>query len=1583
MPTLNPRRIHLSNRSGITLLATMSMIVLFMLLGTAFVMVSARFMRTAKYQAVQIEKGGDNPQTLLRRALMDVVRGQPMGDISAPMRGVDLLSDQYGYGFNAFVEVPNPVAAPGSGQLVTVDVRADSALRHVTIQNIQLSRIYNAYAGRVFTFVSGTAKNISTRVVGYEYLEDPHGTGVDVGRFYILPNWDEINSFNPFANVAVGDRVIINGRPFAGRGAGGLAGSLSTERDEAYLGRSALLPYKFGVDPVTLYDTHLITGVNESYDAPDFQNPFLAYESVDAGGNPIIISSFHHPKHVQHMLNNAPLYGLSAVGDMSPVSLRPGARPSSVDSNYWNPIWSGPEVDNDGDGVADSVWIDLGYPLQTDENGRTYKPLFAFKIIDLDGRLNVNAHGTTWDSQDNRQANPITMLGLADNTVNEFLPRGAGYGPPEISLSAALNPASYQALVASRYGNDGVPGGVNRDEWSWNKLFGHPGGSVGGFYSTAMDVFGRYAMGYPDAFGAGAAPSMFSANAGGVPYTMPSLDVDASFYADEISNSPYEMVLGNNLYTSDSFNINTTADVPFTAKEMERVLRFYDRDSRMLPGRLASILSSTLTVPYGDQLFTHASYEVPALPQSVNDLVDDLVEDNLGMTPTQLQRKVILMQLLSWDVMRGLPMDINRPFGNGVDDDSDGFVDEYGPTNSEQVMERLAEYYDGIADPNPNLNPFNDHDNDGVGSGDVDAYRARELYARNLYVLALAVLSGANGPVNNLMVPTYDINGDGNTDDEDIVAIAQWAINVVDFRDADSICTRFEFDLNPFDGWDTTTNPRVVYGAERPELLIMESFCIHERRTEDLSSEQPNAGETAETVGDNPDEDFDSRLMPRASAFVELYNPWTQDNANQVYPNELYRGSGGIDLDAVAPGGSPVWRLVFVKQTSIGIDPDDPTNTIPANDINRVVYFVDPGISGLGDAKARWTNLGVASIQPGQYAVIGSSGIQRDLGGGTFAYQTPISRRQSATEGDAGTMLLDTTRSITLIPDNNAVVMQKWVPTAGDIVSETRSNVVAIAVNQPRSLGLTEPVAGYNPLDPTGAPAVDVGDGLAYPTPYDTPEDYNSMDSAILETGITQDYNAVYLQRLANPLEAYNPNTNPFLTVDKHWVDLTAFNGVEDDSQDNMIPAPNPNQELRSVERGWKQGGKDPGDMDLVQTNRRQSRNIWQTEPQMCPIVNTPAIVGDDHIFNYPWNETFGLMNQWYQSTGAPADPNTEVVAFPWMAWNNRPFVSSMELTLVPFQRSSKMLDTFTLADEVNDPYTTGQQFGHLINFFSTNQNPNMSINFYRLLDYVEVPSRFVGTETYLNPNHFTGLTITAANPNSHAPLYGLNLPFNYVSRYRNPGKINLNTLAHNEVWRGLMGQPYADGVTINGTSPSGNPTTYGINAISFNNFLTNRTGMEAVTDFANPYRFSETSNFVPEYWDGGGWGDSLVVDGADCGLLRRSQMPTVPFYDVISNFPHSDTSRSAIPRYHARTRLDNLVTTRSSVYAIWITVGNFEVTHESDGSLMLRGELGNETGDIERHRSFYMVDRSIPVAFEPGEDHNVERMIIGENFIE
>ena len=45
--------------------------------------------------------------------------------------------------------------------------------------------------------------------------------------------------------------------------------------------------------------------------------------------------------------------------------------------------------------------------------------------------------------------------------------------------------------------------------------------------------------------------------------------------------------------------------------------------------------------------------------------------------------------------------------------------------------------------------------------------------------------------------------------------------------------------------------------------------------------------------------------------------------------------------------------------------------------------------------------------------------------------------------------------------------------------------------------------------------------------------------------------------------------------------------------------------------------------------------------------------------------------------------------------------------------------------------------------------------------------------------------------------------------------------------------------------------------------------------------------------------------------------------------------------------------------------------------------EKGSDTGEVTRHRAFYIIDRSIPVAFEPGVNHNVDNAILLRRYLE
>jgi hypothetical protein len=116
-----------------------------------------------------------------------------------------------------------------------------------------------------------------------------------------------------------------------------------------------------------------------------------------------------------------------------------------------------------------------------------------------------------------------------------------------------------------------------------------------------------------------------------------------------------------------------------------------------------------------------------------------------------------------------------------------------------------------------------------------------------------------------------------------------------------------------------------------------------------------------------------------------------------------------------------------------------------------------------------------------------------------------------------------------------------------------------------------------------------------------------------------------------------------------------------------------------------------------------------------------------------------------------------------------------------------------------------------------------------------------------------------------------------------------------------------------------------------------------------------------------------------DATLLRSSPNAAhLPLFRS-STAPYADTNRNPFFHYQGLQRLGNLVTTRSNVYAVWITVGYFEVLPGGG----LGRELGSDSGDVQRHKAFYVFDRSIPVGFQRGQDLNVEKAILTSRFIE
>ena len=118
---------------------------------------------------------------------------------------------------------------------------------------------------------------------------------------------------------------------------------------------------------------------------------------------------------------------------------------------------------------------------------------------------------------------------------------------------------------------------------------------------------------------------------------------------------------------------------------------------------------------------------------------------------------------------------MNRLFGNGLDDNNNGTIDE--PLEW-SVNQESYEMVPGIVTPNMSLRADPNH-----ATNATNPVFARQQYARYLFCLAMLAMDR-----------TFEIEGSTGRP-ETVRRIAQWAINVVDFRDPDAVMTPFEYDL--------------------------------------------------------------------------------------------------------------------------------------------------------------------------------------------------------------------------------------------------------------------------------------------------------------------------------------------------------------------------------------------------------------------------------------------------------------------------------------------------------------------------------------------------------------------------------------------------------------------------------------------------------------------------------------------------------------------------------------------------------------------------------------------------------------------
>jgi hypothetical protein len=508
--------------------------------------------------------------------------------------------------------------------------------------------------------------------------------------------------------------------------------------------------------------------------------------------------------------------------------------------NWVNWLREGPwDVDADSDGLEDSNWVDLNFPLMTSPEGKLLKLLTAYYVEDLGGRLNINTSGNL--AQANRSTN--TFSGDTSRFVDALaLPQGPGYGTAEISLRHLFtSDLAYIRFLAERYGatvqtppaqlvnfrpgtNGNDPASILRErhrrpQYNPLSLPGLPT-SVFGEVGLTLDLFGnpiRYQVAEPD----------------------------------QNLDDPYEARL---------LNGESHHDLPITLAEWERLARQQDWDRSSMPQRLERLMgavtpdvmrgitprsNSTLAPMFSGTYLTGATLPAPPVRRvgSFLELVEALAQQRFSASSIYFTNQQLKM-LFPVEFSHNIKLDLNRPLGNGLDDNSNGLVDEPEEVGAGQ----LAEY---VSAPLPAISDQYDRDKDREGDtgGLFDPYaaipnyfipavngsRGRQLLARHLYCLAQLILPD-DYVLPNQEPTTY--SGLTTLAKREVRArvLAQWAVNVVDFRDADITMTRFPYDPDPFGvtnsnvaKWQPDTN-HVVWGCEPTDLLLTETLAFHDTR---------------------------------------------------------------------------------------------------------------------------------------------------------------------------------------------------------------------------------------------------------------------------------------------------------------------------------------------------------------------------------------------------------------------------------------------------------------------------------------------------------------------------------------------------------------------------------------------------------------------------------------------------------------------------------------------------------------------------------------------------------------------------------
>jgi len=643
--------------------------------------------------------------------------------------------------------------------------------------------------------------------------------------------------------------------------------------------------------------------------------------------------------------------------------------------NVSNKAW---DVDNDNDITADSVWVDPGLPIIKSSNGKYLKVLAATLILDMDSRINVNVVGDRNQINFGAEYRTKAQLGndlsmsrvdIANSITSVFLPQGVGYGPADIAINRLFGNNSL-SILNSRYRINESPSSL-------------PGNSSNDLVGQYLNQRGMFIQNDGRMIGLGQARRSRTAmgvdNLGNLRMS----DADVITYPAEIAND-----VVNDTYEVASLG-QSGSDDPYDLSELESILRRFDQDVGTLPDRLKTIVSTNVNTTsavykslvksittrsvelrhpnlaavslhqsYGSTSFprvnfqkgspqtvTASSLPVPVIPLErfvTNGRIEGSMMRWIQLLhaerfPTAVRISISnIRRLFPIEFQKLSRLDLNRTFGNGQDGTFDGQIDE-----PFELGRPPATYNEGVAYPGQTTTSHSMNDYGFQYSGTtaipgvsadqkrvyVTSLDSRKVFARQMYCLAQL-----------LVAPDYPFGGINQSDGLVLYQsrrareLAQWAINIVDFRDNDAAMTRFEYDINPFlvdsgdmDVWEPNPGD-VVWGMEFPEVVLTETLAFHDKRLKNTRND-PSGRQYDLLDPTNSDPSTDQYRTPQGSLFIELFCPRSTETVIQsagsnlgLPPTSLYNGSLNPTNYATPPNSSVPATLDLARRAPDAID---------------------------------------------------------------------------------------------------------------------------------------------------------------------------------------------------------------------------------------------------------------------------------------------------------------------------------------------------------------------------------------------------------------------------------------------------------------------------------------------------------------------------------------------------------------------------------------------------------------------------------------------------------------------------------------